>query len=304
MGNLIMNGIKKGLDVAVKEASDKYKELKKRNKKLEKENAKLLAVKRQAIETNIAIVASNLLKLGIKYEMIAEAFHVPDTVIAGGFVLQCITGDSWHTDIDIITEHPHTVIQKLTMLNETVKEIPRQSVYKNCMKGIQTLWRGTFSNGVRVDIIQVADVKDAVNTFDLDFCKCTFDGSRIHIYHPQSIITRTHVISNDKSKVPQHMRESRIKKYMRRGFHILNSDHTPYAITGEEMRFPLESPMVEKIEEDEEESSSKSPQTDNIPDYSDEESDSEHGVVDRSNITVPNYAGTPTPPKSNVLQGG
>jgi hypothetical protein len=154
------------------------------------------------------------------------------TVIAGSFPLSVILGETWYSDIDIFTSDEDFKLEYMTNPEACSQNILKSSAY-NDMTGIRKVVKGTIgTNNYRIDIVYVDDVQDAINSFDLDFCKVWYDGDKIRCANWQSVLTKSHVPSSKAYKSTNW--DSRKFKYMKRGFVICeNSSKYPRGIAKE-----------------------------------------------------------------------
>lgn len=167
---------------------------------------------------NEFIMARRLRQMGINYETISPIFYVPDTVLSGGLVVQTMLGEFWQTDLDIFTTDAKTVI---AILKEThpywihdIAELSTHMAENYSTEYKARVWRGEIVKGVIVEIIQVQNIDTCMKGFDLDFCKCYFDGRNFHAYNVEALMTKTH-------KGRHTIKKNRTYKYEMRGFLIL-----------------------------------------------------------------------------------
>ncbi len=175
------------------------------------------------------IMASRLKKMGVNYAHIKPIFDIPTTVLSGGLIVQTMLGEYWHTDIDIFTTNPKAVIKTLVdafpYWTEKPTLIPVSSAsHYNAYNN--KVYRGQYTKGVYIEIVQSSSIWRDIQDFDLDFCKCYFDGHKFHTFNEVALTTKTHrgpVIGYGlgSKKRSETIKESRIKKYEMRGFTII-----------------------------------------------------------------------------------
>ena len=162
------------------------------------------------MNTNTLIVKERLDKMNVNYDLFEPILKADTTVISGGLITQILTDLEWKTDIDIFT----TDKEVLTYFKEkrfipTPLGINYGSSYN--------VYRFSVNKNITVDIIIVLDLMKAIGNFDLDFCKCWFDGEDFNVINSQSILTKTH----DRPHLNKTCNlEERIAKYRKRGFTI------------------------------------------------------------------------------------
>ena len=148
--------------------------------KLIKDIEKKLSELRTKISTADELIVENKLRTlisGSRIGWFMDIIHTPDTYIAGGLILQIVTGDTWQTDIDIFTSNS-AVCQKISHFGRIIEN----SVGKHYPDSVQSY----YLDGCKIDVIQCDPIK-RISEFDLDICKCYFDGSRISIINPDSV---------------------------------------------------------------------------------------------------------------------
>lgn len=178
------------------------------------------------INSDYMLVTMRLRKMGLRNFNMKNIFKIGTTLLSGGFVLQTILGEYWHTDLDIFTTNPKEVINELTKycVWVTKPEILSSSYNSyNSSNKMKNVYRGEIIKGVFIDIIECANPIENINNFDFDFCKCYFDGS-FHIVNPESILNKTCTVSYDKTS--DKTLNLRINKYKLRGF-IINLHNKP-----------------------------------------------------------------------------
>lgn len=167
---------------------------------------------------NEIIMARRLRQMGIDYELIRPIFEVDNTVLSGGLVVQTMLGEFWQTDLDIFTTDAEAVIEALQQAHpywtEDIKELSKHMAAQYSTEYKARVWRGEFVKGVIVEVIEVRSIESAIKGFDLDFCKCYFDGRNFHTYNVEALMTKTH-------KGRHSIKNNRTRKYEMRGFMIL-----------------------------------------------------------------------------------
>lgn len=216
------------------------------NKQLRATNEKLVAQLGEPLtvshtKANDMIMQSRFRKMGIDYANINPIFKVGKTVLSGGLIVQTMIGEFWQSDVDIYTTDAKGVIDILCKLYPYWIEEPKVlgHSYNDHYKVSHDMYRGIYVKGVFVEIMQVIDPVAAISsTFDLDFCKCYFDGTNFHTLHPVALATKTH-----QGRIA--ITKERTYKYKMRGFTILQPLYT-----SEEME--AEKATVEQDESDKE----------------------------------------------------
>jgi len=157
------------------------------------------------------LISAKLRKLTDKWQDIINVLD-HSTILIGGLVLQSVLGDKWDTDIDIFTTNYNFNRFDFGMWKETTL------VSKYTMiPGVIRTFKG-FYNGLTIDIIHITSVPELFRGFDFDFCKTWFDGERIRMANPDSVLNKTCTVSlND---VTLRNIDERILKYEARGFTI------------------------------------------------------------------------------------
>jgi hypothetical protein len=135
--------------------------------------------------------------LKINEKEFLNSLKMIDGVISGSFILQCIIGEKWSSDIDIYVKKNSTSrnLKKIYLdFNSSMNKIELINDYLRDDKnddfnfGLQKL----LLNDVNVDLIFInEDCGHFINNqFDFDFCKNYYDGRELYIYNIESIINR------------------------------------------------------------------------------------------------------------------
>lgn len=120
----------------------------------------------------------------------------PHCVLTGGFLLGRILGTNWSdSDIDFcvddLTENEYNkltqIMHNIELYNINPHCVSRRFHVAHCNVGI-----------ISIDYVITSrelSVAQFISDFDFDFCKCWFDGTRLGILCPKSIITKKTVIT-------------------------------------------------------------------------------------------------------------
>jgi hypothetical protein len=189
------------------------------NRALKAANLKL-STKPTNENANAIIMQSRLNRMGVCYDDFADILDEDSTVFAGGLVAQTMLGEFWHSDIDIFTTDAGVVMSHLS------KRITFKLISGEYNRYANKVWRGEYTKGVIVEVIQVPNIYYAISEFDLDFCKCWFDGSNFHTQNKKALVTKTHIgrvnsYPGKDSSVREFIKKSRINKYKCRGFTVV-----------------------------------------------------------------------------------
>lgn len=156
-----------------------------------------------------------------------------NTVISGGFLVQILSGKTWqNSDIDIFTTKK-IELEQVTAAGDKcavrLHDLEEQDddAYEGTIPHLKSIHKYSYK-GVNIDVIEVANIKEAINSFDFPFLRNYYDGKRIVCLSPRSLIsgqTEIDVNSNNSgstcSKLVLKMRIlARIEKYEKRGFII------------------------------------------------------------------------------------
>lgn len=171
-------------------------------------------------------------------------------VLSGGFLLECLHGDNYGSDVDLLQHvdsyvydtNPDTnsaPVRLYKWLGNYGYEIPPEGYVKHCYpSGFHA--RKLLSNGRYIDHIMVnkdISLKEFLTKYDLDFCKNYYDGERLYMYNFDSVASRActieesyidhiqireAVVNNNRSNQTNFI--ERIFKYESRGYKIIRPD--------------------------------------------------------------------------------
>lgn len=186
-----------------------------------------LATKTEAANNDI-VIRSRMNRMGVNYDIFKDILD-ENTVLSGGLIVQTMLGEFWQSDIDIFTTDSDKVIAHLNKPShhwEQQLELLTNAHAENYGSYCNIVYRGQYTKGVYIEIIQVRSIIDTMRDFDLDFCKCWFDGRNFHTLDATALTTKTHhgqVIgyAQANENVRKLVKASRIGKYERRGFTII-----------------------------------------------------------------------------------
>jgi len=167
------------------------------------------------ISTDMILMISKLKKITAYWQEIIKILN-DDTILCGGLVLQTLISEEWDTDIDIFT----TNVNLKELCFGTWKQLPKKNDYI-IIPGVIRVYNGIVIEGEReisIDIVHVTNFKDLFRGFDFPFCKLHFNGKKIHVDDPDSVISKSCIIHKDDGV--QRNFDVRVPKYRNRGFTI------------------------------------------------------------------------------------
>lgn len=178
-----------------------------------------------------------------KFSTLIESLKIHNAYVSGSFILQCIFGEIWTSDIDIYCKSSEFIYDKhdtlknimrflnvndensIRILSPKIKQYPYLKSYQNNMKLISDVLYFEYKGQIFNLIISKCDPRIIIENFDYSFLSNYFDGYGLVMLDPKAVETKTSV-ENIKS-TNEISRESRYQKYTDRGFTIIrNNIHT------------------------------------------------------------------------------
>lgn len=171
-------------------------------------------------------VIARLAKLGLDNQFI-QLLIENTGLIAGSFVLQCLLGVTWDTDIDIYfqSEATSTAFSSLEdYLWHRSNHVLYSSQSYSQLQGIRRVRQYTIGK-LRVQVINLDTTETprqhVKNKFDLQFCMSMFNGKMVDIPFPRAIVDMTSEYRpQNRYYITYKCMVRRINKYRARGFTI------------------------------------------------------------------------------------